>query len=133
MRDLVELDLLACSDTLVLAALGKAYSRAIPRSARGRVRDIDRWAAYEHTPIPEDKMDAALSDAWSLCPILAGRHHLDVVVQDWQGLLDSYTRALMMMSVPHAIARLRDELLRVDRLPVFNEADESDEAWGILR
>lgn len=102
--------LLAVSDTLVLKALERAATSALPRSARSAMSLGRRCRAYEDHPLDDAKIDAGLRGMWDLCPMLAGRHDLDVDVLAWQQLLDTYTRALLMMGEPHRVARLAAQL-----------------------
>jgi hypothetical protein len=97
--------LLAVSDVLVMTACQRAYSRSISRRTK-YVPMRDRHRAYELVSISEEKIEAALADAWTLCPALCSRHQLGVDVDVWVGTLDSYTRSLLLMSMPHAATRL---------------------------
>lgn len=101
--------LVALSDLLVLTACQRAYSRAITRRTKF-VPMRERHRAYEDFPIPEDKIEAALEDAWSLCALVNHRNDLRVDVEAWTATLDGYTRALLMMSVPHSPTQLRNVL-----------------------
>lgn len=105
--------LLALSDVLVLVALERAASRSLPGSVRRTIPASQRHRAYELHPIPEAKMDQALTDAWSSCSLVAARHDLEVSVTDWVALLDSYTRTLILMGQNHTPRRLRPHLLRL--------------------
>lgn len=97
--------LLAVSDLLVLDALTRAWSRTVKRSDRA-VPAGQRHTEYQRRPVPVDRLDAVLHDAWVLCPMLAERHSLPVSIVPWQDALDSYTRALLMMSERHTPGRL---------------------------
>lgn len=104
--------LLTASDVLVLEALTRAWSRTVPRSRRA-VAPHARHTEYQRYPVPVDRMDSAMRDAWALCPILAHRHELPVDVVRWQEVLDQYTRALLMMGMEHTTARLIEVLRHV--------------------
>lgn len=105
--------LLIASDLLVLDALTRAWARTVKRSGRS-VPLAGRHNQYLHRAVPEDRIDAVLHDAWVLCPLLAQRHNLSVSPTGWAQTLDSYTRALLMMSQPHSPARLRAALANLD-------------------
>ena len=101
--------LLAISDTLVLHALERAWARTVKRNGRG-CNPAQRHNQYLRQPVPEDKVENVLHDAWALCPLLAHRHDLDVDPQVWGDLLHNYTRALLMMCQPHNPHRLTEVL-----------------------
>jgi hypothetical protein len=101
--------LIATSDCLVITALERAWSRVVPRSARGSFTG-PRWRGYERVPIRPDRIDKALEGAWDLCSTVAGRSRLPVDYGEWAALLDAYTRALIMSCQPHDMPRLADFL-----------------------
>lgn len=106
--------LLALSDLLVLTACQRAYARV--RSALKAIPPSERHRGYEYVAIPEEKIERALADAWTLCSMLASRHQLDVDPAEWAQALDGYARALLLMAEPHSTSRLRatlDETLYV--------------------
>lgn len=107
--------LLAVSDLLVMTACQRAYSRSISRRTK-YVAMRDRHRAYESVAIAEDKIEAALADAWALCQCIAVRHDIPVDVAEWVVVLDTYTRSLLLMSMPHSTSRLRPILAALDEL-----------------
>ena len=116
--------LIAVSDVLVLTALQRAYSRCITRATKP-VPLRERHRAYEHIAIPEQKIEQALADAWALCPLLASKYLDDVDALKWSTTLDTYTRSLLMSSMPHTRQRLEAIL---DTVPLgFDQIDDEDE------
>lgn len=115
---------LALSDLFVLTALQRACARREGITVR-HIPLRDRHSAYEQHPVLESKIDTVLADAWALCPLIAGRHHLDIDVARWIGLLDGYTRALLLMGMPHSPQRLRDVLAGTDlSVPAWEDEDQ---------
>lgn len=100
--------LLAVSDTLVFKALERAATYG-PR-ARRRGGAAGRYRAYEDNPVPVERIDSVVGGMFTLCPLLADRHNLDVDVVAWAALLESYTRVLLMMGQTHRPAHLIDTL-----------------------
>lgn len=100
---------LAVSDLLVLTALERAWARTRRRPTGAQSNNppaATRHAQYMSQPVPSQRLDVALRDAWALCPLLVDRHSLDVEPVAWMQLLDSYTRTLLMMGQPHRVAEL---------------------------
>lgn len=116
----VDPQFLAISDMMVLTALDRAFARTVKRAQR-TVPAAARHSQYIHFPIPEEKFEAVLHDAWALCPLMATRYDLACDVIVWMDALDGYTRALLMMGEAHSPERLTATLQRVP--------DESDE-WS---
>lgn len=105
-----ETTLLALSDLMVLTALERAFSRAKPQGQRGHIAAAARHRAYESVPIPVDRIDYLLRDAWALCPLLSARYALDVDPVAWAELLGSYTATLLMACQHHSKHELRAQL-----------------------
>lgn len=121
----VDPTLLAVSDLLVLEALTRGWARTVKRSGRS-VPPVARHNQYLRTPVTEDRIDSVMHDAWVLCPLLAQRHNLPVDTQDWADRLDGYTRALLMMSMPHSLQRLTELLVGVSQAADRTEWDAED-------
>lgn len=98
----------ALSDALVLVALERAASRDLPGSVRMTTPAAEKHRLYERFPIA--KLDYALTDAWALLPRLVKEHKLGVDPAEWELMLDSYTRSLIMMCQPHELAQLTRHL-----------------------
>lgn len=97
--------LLAVSDVLILTALERAWARTVKRAQRSCPAH-QRHNQYLTSPVREDRMEAVLHDAWTLCPLLTHRHDLPVDPVAWADTLDGYTRALLLMAQPHNPTRL---------------------------
>lgn len=102
--------LLAVSDVLILHALERAWARTVRRADRSCPAHL-RHNQYLRAPVPEERIEAVLHDAWTNCNLLVHRHALPVDPVAWSDTLDSYTRALLLMCQPHAPARLTQVLI----------------------
>lgn len=121
--------LLGISDVLVLTALERAFSRALPHGARRHIAAGNRHRGYELVSIPTERIEHALTDAWVLCPMMASRHQLRVDIPSWVELLHTYTSSLIMVGQPHAPSKLREVLgVMLDGLA----AEDEDDVYGTI-
>jgi hypothetical protein len=125
----VDPTLLALSDLLVLTALERTWARQ-RRSNRPSCPPTQRHMQYMRYPVPDDRIEHVLRDAWCLCPQLVTRHHLDVDADRWADVLNDYTRALLLMTVGHTPDRLTPLLLPLAASAPDLTDWNSDDVWG---
>lgn len=104
--------LLALSDVLVVRALERCYSRALPGDARRRAALLrsPRHRAYEHIRIPPARHSHALDAAFTITGELTYRWQLPVEPTEWATVLDDYCRRLLTTMAPHTLDDLEQAL-----------------------